>query len=327
MREKLFEFIVNHEENEESIDKFLLKKLETNVKIIVSRKHLQKLFLTSLVKLNGSIEKFRSKKIKTNDKIEIKLSVSFLREHNKTNDKKFVERINKFEIKAENIIYEDRVLLIANKPFGLPSQGTLDPTRDHFYAALMRYLEKKDGKNYYLALHHRLDSDTSGIMLFCKKKSFNKQIAELFQNRLIKKSYLAVVDGNNCQQLPIENFRVENFLQKIRVKNFLISKSVFSGGEKAITDFKMISNKGNLFLLECCPLTGRMHQIRVHLAERGMPILGDIIYGNRESANRLMLHAHKLEFIHPETQKRVEFMAPMPQSFMEYIYDRSEISK
>src|SRR5690606_31332787 len=95
-------------------------------------------------------------------------------------------------LSEEDLLFEDDILLIVKKPCGIPSQPTLDPKRDSMVSALTRFLKERDKRDGYLALHHRLDVDTSGALVFCRKKSFNKAVSELFSERKIEKCYLAL---------------------------------------------------------------------------------------------------------------------------------------
>ncbi len=209
----------------------------------------------------------------------------------------------------EWIIFEDQVLLVVNKPSGLPSQGTDNPNKAHFYGLLQKYLCERDKKNVYLAIHHRLDAPTSGLMIFCKDQNFNKNFTELFQGHKIEKKYLAKVLIKEASNLK-EIFRVENKLKTVNRGKFKVSIAD-PKGDVAITEFKILNQKDDHALLECSPATGRMHQIRVHLADLGLPIIGDFVYGGFKKSNAFHLHAWKLKFPHPKGHKMVEYIAPI----------------
>lgn len=208
---------------------------------------------------------------------------------------------NKLKITTEHIVYEDQWILVADKPANIPSQGTDDPNKDHFYAAIKRYLPSKQ----YVAIHHRLDAMTSGLMLFCKSKAYNKAVADLFTQRKIEKIYQAKVMTQGLL-LPGQ-WDVENQLKNFRRGKFQMAKSVSEGGAIAHTSFKLLKSEEHFAWLECYPLTGRMHQIRVHLAEAGTPIEGDFVYSKQKKGGRLMLHAWGLNFKHPKSGKYLEF--------------------
>lgn len=231
------------------------------------------------------------------DQVEILVPKSFL--------KRKAETIITYELSKEAIIFEDDDIIIVNKPSGLPTQATLDPKRDHLFAAVKRYLKKE------CYLHHRLDVETSGLVLFCKNKQLNKAVGEMFEKKTIQKNYLAVCSG----EVKSNKFQVENFLAKMNQKT-LKMHSVFSGGDKALTDFEVISKSGDFTLIKASPKTGRTHQIRVHLSELGLPIYGDKLYGSDQAiSQRLMLHALELDFLHPKTQNRITVSTPIPEEF------------
>jgi len=161
-------------------------------------------------------------------------------------------------------------------------------------------------------LLHRLDKETSGVLLNSKEKGFY----DLFRNREIEKTYLAVVEG----VLKKKSGRIENYLDV--VKKFdgqKIMGEVFNKGKLAITEWKVIAEKKTYSLIECKPKTGRTHQIRVHLSALGHPIIGDHQYGKLFSirSNRMLLHAHKVRFKHPITKEELEITSPVPLQIKE----------
>lgn len=209
------------------------------------------------------------------------------------------------------VLYEDEYFLAVNKPPGLPSQATLDTQRSHLFGELQK---KYPG----IALHHRLDKDTSGVMLFAKVKEANIPLAEMFQKHKIQKTYLCLT-APKIQKSP---FHVKNYLapfsksRKERSRMILVHK----GGQAAETDFKILESYSLGHLIEARPLTGRMHQIRVHLSSRGLGIFGDDLYSSpvKPVAPRLMLHAFRLEFVHPFTGAAMNIEAPIPEDFLNF---------
>lgn len=213
-------------------------------------------------------------------------------------------------------LFEDDILLIVNKPSGLLTQSSVDKKRPDLYSILSE-------KYPYLALHHRLDVGTSGVLLLCKDKSYNRQVGQMFSEHIAQKHYTALSYKLAQRNLP-DQWTVENHLalQKVSHKYDDRYASVQSGGDYAKTHFKKIEEKNNLVVIQARPVTGRTHQIRVHLYERGLPILGDGIYTNKKvpPADRLMLHAHQLEFPHPKTQQSMCVVAPLPKDFTKISY-------
>ena len=240
------------------------------------------------------------KYVMKNGQIHVDVPVDILKR------KAIITKIN-FELSSETVLYEDDGIIVVNKPSGLPSQATLDPTRDHLYAAVQRWVKKE------AFLHHRLDFETSGLVLFSKKRSLNKDIGDMFQYKTIQKTYMAIV-----APMPREKttqFVVENNLAKMNQKILKIH-SVTSGGDHAKTEFEFLQSNQQAGLIKASPLTGRTHQIRVHLSEYGCPIVGDILYGGIPiNPQRTMLHAFQLEFTHPISHELMSITAPPPTDF------------
>lgn len=222
-----------------------------------------------------------------------------------------------FKLKESDIIFEDQTLVAINKPSGLPSQSTLNIFEDHALSALMAYyMQKNKGiKTPYLNLMHRLDKDTSGLLLFSKKESANKKLTDLFEKRQIQKTYLAVVEKNKDLK-KLDTFSVKGFIQKKPQPHMPF---YFAMDEKeglySETDFQVLEVREKNYLIQCHPKTGRSHQIRVHLKHIGLPILGDEFYNPTSKEKRLMLHAWQLAFKHPENQKEMCIKAPPPVEF------------
>ncbi len=225
-----------------------------------------------------------------------------------------------FEMASSDILYEDADLIVVDKPAGLPTQPTLDDARDHLVAAVKRFLARRNGGvDPYLGLHHRLDRDTSGVVLFTKRREANAGAARLFAEHLAEKTYLAwVVVG---REPPPEAWEVRNYLGRVgREGKRARFGAVRSGGDSAHTLFRVLERHGSHALVEARPRTGRTHQIRVHLSEGGWPIAGDDIYCTRASrpARRLMLHAWRLTFPHPITRDTVSVESPPPRDFRNF---------
>jgi len=224
---------------------------------------------------------------------------------------------------ASQILFEDDWLIVVDKPAGLPSQPTLDPSRPNAEALLRDYLRQRDAAEPTLALQHRLDKDTSGVLLFTRDPRANAGAGALFSEKTAQKRYLALaLSGAGCP----EAWEVKNYLGPIgRVKKAVRFGAVRSGGDAALTTFRVLERIGAALLVEACPRTGRTHQIRVHLSGCGHPILGDALYdgpeqlplpgGGRLFAPRVLLHAESLEFRHPITQQELRITSPLPEDF------------
>lgn len=203
-----------------------------------------------------------------------------------------------------NIIYRDNDIIVIDKPSGLLSvPGRELHHRDSVTSRLMRVLPST-------VVVHRLDMDTSGIMLFALNKAAQSHISRQFQQRTTSKSYLARVLGCPAQdtgsvELPLICDWPNRPLQKVDHQL----------GKPSLTHWKVLSSDGDSSLVELTPVTGRSHQLRVHMQQIGHPILGDRFYGQpiaHSIAERLQLHAHELEIIHPRTEQGIKFVATCP---------------
>lgn len=205
--------------------------------------------------------------------------------------------------------YEDDQLLIVEKPEGLIVHASVDKSRSNLYDLLkINYPE--------LYLIHRLDKDTSGLILFSKKSDINQELQLLLESRKINKTYLCVVHGEWSEsEGQLQDF-ISKEKKKINLKWQEVMVKVARGGQKAILDFKKIKSNSFYSLLEMKLITGRMHQIRVQSQIQGHSILGDVLYGKQDNIPRLMLHSHKLDFTFEGHHISVE--SPMPEIFKQY---------
>ena len=239
-----------------------------------------------------------------------------------------------FEMTAADVLYEDGDLIAVNKPAFLPTEETIvgGEKRDCLHAAVVRYLWAKSALRNppYVGIMHRLDRETSGVILFTKTRAVNAAVHEMFEKRSVQKIYRAVCalsekTGRTQASLRLEEdstFFVENHIGRISPKSARAKWGALNaaqGGLYARTDFTVLERTvigGNpVVQIEARPLTGRTHQIRVHLASIGLPILGDVLYGAPEY-KRTMLHAQSLTFQHPVSGKTITVSAPLPNEFL-----------
>jgi len=212
-----------------------------------------------------------------------------------------------------NIVFESVDLMIINKPAGMvvhPSAGHITGT---LVNAALAHAPEMDGIGGEIrpGVVHRLDKDTSGLILMAKNDRTHRFLQEQFKNRTVKKTYLAITDGNP----PTPVGRIEAAIGRDPSHRKKMAIVPIQRGREAITQYKVIESYKNHALIEAKPLTGRTHQIRLHLAFLECPIVGDHLYGKRNltlDVSRHMLHAYKLEVILPgENQVRV-FEIPLP---------------
>lgn len=265
----------------------------------VSRKKAKVLLDAGKVLVNGNKVVIASWSIKAGDKVSI-LSDT---------DKDPTENKGHFL----KVIFEDADLLIVEKEAGISCEHSPVAWKPSMVSIVNQYLKKTHPHLpvHYVGLVHRLDTDTSGLLLYSKSKEGNK-ISDQFKRRVIKRRYLAVVDGAVSRQ----SGKLENYIAPAELGGGQKMRIVGPGkGKKAITQYTVLERYSRATLLEVMIKTGRTHQIRVQLAEAGHPIIGDKIYGTKGKIpfKRQALHACELEFQHPVTAEKVKVSIPLPR--------------
>jgi 23S rRNA pseudouridine1911/1915/1917 synthase len=278
------------------LDKFLHNNLEA-----VSRTKINKLISQEKVLINGAPKK-PSYRLKINDEISIILA----------EEKK--DLLKPFDFKVK-IIYEDSDVIVVDKPDNLTVHPPNPAVFETLVNALLYMGKSLSGINPQRpGVVHRLDKETSGVMVLAKNDKSHLKLIEEFAKRQVKKEYLAIAWGSLIKDhlaidLPLSR-DIKNRL-KMRV-SFLRAKNAYT---EVIVKERL---KGGVLLL-LKPLTGRMHQIRVHLKFMGLPIVGDKKYGIKDNYSQLFLHAQRLGFYHPVKGNFVEFESPMPERFEKFI--------
>ena len=214
-----------------------------------------------------------------------------------------------YEIDPRRILFRDKALLVYDKERGVPSQQTPYDAYNNLYAGLLRHLGRAGGGEAYLGLHHRLDRETSGVMLFTLEPRANRKLGRAFETRRVFKEYLAWVGG-----LPLwDAWTREDEIGRRGGKYATVQRGQ---GKSAVTAFEVLARRHGRSLVLARPLTGRTHQIRLHLAASGCPVLGDRLYGG-DPWDFLCLHAHRLSLPHPISGRRQEWTAPIPLDWPE----------
>ena len=208
------------------------------------------------------------------------------------------------------IVYEDGDLLVVDKPAGMtvhPSPGHSRHTLVHAVLAHCPDLSGIGGKQRP-GIVHRLDKDTSGLIIVAKHDSAHLSLARQLKERRVEKTYLALVEG---RPKPAEGIIDAPIARHPRHRKKM---AVVEGGRDARTRYRVVREVDGRSLVEVRPETGRTHQIRVHLASIGHPVVGDVLYGKRsEALERQFLHAQRLAFRHPRTDERLDLEAPLAE--------------
>lgn len=287
-------FLVSEAEAGERIDKLL----STRFAGVQSRQYFQRLISDGYVRVNGADVKKKDKPL-TGDEIEVQFVLT-------------PEIALDPEPIPLDILYEDEQLIAVNKPAGMVVHPAPGNWRGTFVNALLHHCITLDREQSPLrpGIVHRLDKETTGVLLAAKTNWMHQRLVGLFQGRQMRKEYLAIVVGN-----PGDG-EVNAAIGRHPVHRKQMTV-VAEGGRQARTLYHTLKTSGELSLVRLQLVTGRTHQARVHMRHLGHPILGDPVYGNtgmntKYRLQRQMLHAALLSFQHPETQQTVVLEAPLP---------------
>lgn len=214
-----------------------------------------------------------------------------------------------------DILYEDQYLIILNKKSGMVVHPAPGHYEDTLVNALLYHLHIEETDNTRLGIVHRLDKDTSGVMVVAKDEKVLEILSEMIKNKEVKRHYLALVEGvigpdSGTIDAPIG--RDKNYREKMSVTDV--------NSKNAVTHFKVLQRFARNTLVECILETGRTHQIRVHMAYIGYPIVNDPLY-NKKKATEFgqLLHSKSIDFIHPITNERLYYEADIPEEFQECV--------
>ena len=289
--------------NAQEVDR--LDKIVSKLEEKLSREAIQRMIKNGKILVNGKLQK-PSYKTTVDDVITIE-----------------EELPQEIDLKPQemplDIIYEDNDILIINKEKGIvvhPGNGNIDGTLANAVMALCKGSLSGIGGKIRPGIVHRIDKDTSGLIIIAKNDKAHINLSKQIQNREVKKTYIALVRGNVKENEATINMPIGRSTKDR--KKMAVTKT----GKEAITHFKVLKRYLEYTLLEVNIETGRTHQIRVHLSQIGYPIVGDEVYSNGKNPFNVkgqMLHAAKLTFKHPTTNKEVTFEAPLPKYFIEVL--------
>ena len=270
----------------------------------VPRARVRALVASGAVRVNGEAWTSAGRPLRTGQLVEAAVRPDRLAARVTATDRPFV-------LTPTAILYRDAALVAVDKPAGLPTHSTADPSRPSLVSHLERHL-RESGASSSVAVHQRLDRDTSGVVLFATDPRANEGLSRAFAGREVRKAYLALTA--RPRTLPPRRFRVDVPLgppgpsRRVAVGG--------AGAKPAETDVVVREVMADALLVEARPLTGRKHQVRAHLAHVGLPVLGDPTYGGEApGVPRLMLHAWRLGLKHPLTGEPLSIECPPPADF------------
>lgn len=291
MEKETFRYAITEADRSKRLDKFLVENLPKNI----SRTFIQKLIADRFITVSGKSAK-RHHSLAVGEIVDVKIPES-------------KPSAIPAEVIPLNIVYEDKDLLVVNKPVNMvvhPAPGNYENT---LVNALLTHCKDLSGIGGVLkpGIVHRLDKDTSGLLVVAKNDEAHNALARQFKDRTTKRIYIALVRGfvqldNGTVDLPIGRSHRDR-------KKMMID---FESAKNAVTKYKVVKRFKDFTQLEVTLGTGRTHQIRVHMSYIGHPILGDAKYGSRGELKRPALHAMMLGFMHPTTGKFMEFTSPLP---------------
>ncbi|GAB4229026.1 MAG: RluA family pseudouridine synthase [Chlamydiales bacterium] len=276
------EFEVEDHEEGSTLVNYLKEKL----KGIYSSKQLKRYIEQNHCLVNGVVERFASTRLQARDQVVIHL------ENDETSG---------FEFENDRILFEDDAVFVYDKPSGVTSDA------HGILQLLSQYVSP-------LFLVHRLDKETSGVIILAKNPKVKQSLELQFKKRLVSKKYLCLVQGVPSKKKGT----IKNFIGKITENRWKVVDR--SKGKYAETDWEVLTSDQGITLMACYPKTGRTHQIRLHMLSLGLPILGDYSYfrdfTNAMPVKRCLLHAQEVSFNHPTSQGPIRLKAPIPQDFI-----------
>lgn len=274
--------------------------LEFLISVMPQRKRtaIKSLLAHNQVAVNGTPEKQFDTQLRPGQEVKVNLSREF----------------NVFYNRRLKLVYEDDDIIVVNKGYGLLSMGNDKVKEGTAYTILRDYLKWQDPRNK-LFIVHRLDRDTSGLMVFAKSIEAKENLQHNWNNMVLSRKYLAVVEGRpDPAEGIVKSYLAENSRYEV------YSTDNPDEGQLAITRYRTLKSRNGYSLMEVELDTGRKNQIRVHMKDLGHPITGDRRYGAGSSPiHRMALHAQTLRFVHPITRKDMNFTTPTPISFSKIV--------
>lgn len=281
----MFKYIIQNIKTEQNLKKYIES-------LGLSGNKVNKLFQMSCCYINRTIQN-PNYIVKNNDFLEIDTSIFEIMKY----------RSLEFNL---TVLYEDENFIVVDKPFGCIVYDVEDKITS--MCNYLSYYYKQNKKKTNIFPVHRLDTDTSGCLVFAKDIITASALSKKFENKEIVKKYVALVQGVVEKEGSIN----KNIGSDRHVNNKMV---IYAKGKSAITKYKLLSTNDKTSLVEAIPITGRTHQIRVHLASIGNPLVGDTLYGSKYQNDRILLHCQSISFKHPFKDKNITVYSPLPEGF------------
>lgn len=304
---KQYEFIVNSDSSRERLDVFLSVQ-----QVEISRSRLKKLIVEGQVTVN-ELKRPAGYKVHSGDRINMQVP-------------DLVALDTSPEPIPLDIIFEDEYLIALDKPAGMVVHPGPGHSTGTLVNALLHHCTHLSGIGGVErpGIVHRLDKDTSGLVMVAKTEAAHKSLSEQFKNREIHKEYLAIVKGN----VKKDRDSIHSAIGRHRIHRKKMDTRA-SNGRDAYTEYQVIHRDESWSYLRLLPRTGRTHQIRVHLASIHHPVIGDTLYGGKSTHHQMKrqaLHAHRLELKHPVNGSNLSFCSPLPPDMTTFLQSNGYIS-
>ena len=282
-------------ENLDRLDRYLSDNTD------YSRNIIQNMINDQYITVNGKVKK-ASYQLKEDDCIEIK-------------DGYIKEMDVKPQEMALDIVYEDDDLMVINKPSGLvvhPGAGNYDNT---LVNGLMYYTNLSDLDEVRPGIVHRIDKDTTGLLMIAKNNKTHELLTDYFKNKKVKREYIALLVG----EFPHDSATIDAPIGR-SLNNRKKMEVTDKNSKEAVTEMKVLKRYKGYTLVSCILKTGRTHQIRVHMNYIGYPIYNDPVYNNKKASEfGQFLHSYKMDFIHPISGKEISLTCPLPDEFQKFL--------
>lgn len=261
-----------------------------------SRTNIKRLLSERQILINGAVHTHFATELKKGDSVEI-----------------LYAKVRGSEIKGLKIVFEDDEIIVADKESGLLSMATDKERKKTAYEILKNYVKERDESNKIFIVH-RLDRDTSGVMIFAKTAEMQQKLQSNWSAVVRERTYVAVVEG----RVQNNEDTISSYLKENSAFVSFSSEKPIEGAKLAVSNYKVVKRSPAYSMVEVKLDTGRKNQIRVHMSDLGHPIIGDVKYGAKKNPiKRLGLHAMNIVFKHPTSGKMLEFVSPVPPKFNE----------